>query len=180
MKAPVLESDRLYYEPVSLRHLSQDYVDWLNDPEVYRYLESGGNYSLEMLQQFLQQFEDKPVLFWAIRLKSDNLHIGNIKIDPINPRHGLGEYGILMGRKSEWNKGYAKEASQTIISYCFNQVNLRKVTLGVVADNTSAVALYKKLGFEIEGVYRKHGVYGGKFCDVIRMALFNPAFSYND
>ncbi len=178
MKAPVLESERLTYRPVSLAHLSQDYVDWLNDGDVYKYLESGGNYTIQKLEEFLRYHQEKQILFWAIHIKSSDLHIGNIKIDPINERHGVGEYGILMGRKSEWGKKYAKEASTTIINYCFNIVKLRKLTLGVVADNTAAVNLYKNLGFAVEGIYKNHGKYEGKLCDVIRMALFNPEFSY--
>lgn len=81
-----------------------------------------------------------------------------------------------MGRKSEWGKGYAKEATIKIIDYCFQTLKVRKLTLGVVSENLAAVNLYKKLGFETEGVYKMHGIYQGKYCDVIRMALFNPSF----
>jgi hypothetical protein len=56
----------------------------------------------------------------------------------------------MMGRKSEWGKGYAKEATKKILSYCFDEVELRKITLGVVIDNKSAFNLYKKIGFEID------------------------------
>lgn len=176
MKAQNLESDRLVYKPVSLAHLSEDYVSWLNDPEVCKYIENSGEYTLEKLREFLTEVEKKDVFFWAIHLKSNDLHLGNIKIEPVNERHGLGEYGILMGRKSEWGKGYAKEASAAIIDYCFKKINLRKMTLGVVTDNESAVRLYKNLGFVIEGTYKKHCFFDGAYRDVLRMALFNPDF----
>jgi ribosomal-protein-alanine N-acetyltransferase len=81
-----------------------------------------------------------------------------------------------MGDKKEWGKGYAKEASKTIVDYCFGPAGIRKITLGVVEDNVNAVKLYEKLGFAVEGRYRKHGFYAGKFCNVLRMALFNPEF----
>ena len=180
MIPPVLESERLLYVPVSMQHLSQDYVDWLNDKDVYRFLETGGNYSLTMLQDFLLATEAAPKLFWAIHIKENNLHIGNIKIDPINEKHGFGEYGIMMGRKTEWGKGYAFEASQRIINFCFEQLNLRKINLGVVADNTSAVQLYKKLGFNTEGLYKKHAQYDGEYRDILRMAIFNSEYAYEN
>ncbi len=82
----------------------------------------------------------------------------------------------MMGRRSEWGKGYAKEASNKVINFCFQKLHIRKITLGVVADNAAAVALYKKMGFVIEGVYKKHGFYDNKYCDTFRMALFNPLF----
>lgn len=177
MKATIITTDRLTLKPLSLDHLSQDYVNWLNDHEVYRYLETGGNYTIEMLNDYLEDVVKKDIYFWGIHLKSNDLHIGNIKIDPINKRHGLAEYGIMMGRKSEWGQGYSKEATIAVINFCFNDLNIRKLTLGVVADNQAAFALYKKLGFVIEGEYKKHGLYEGKYCDIIRMALFNLNFT---
>jgi [ribosomal protein S5]-alanine N-acetyltransferase len=173
MKATILESKNLIFKPLSLDHLSYDYVDWLNDKDVNRYLESGNDYTLNKLRNFLIEVEKKMILFWAIHIKSDDTHIGNIKIDPIDNKHGSGEYGILLGKKSEWGKGYAKEASITIIKYCFEQVGLKKITLGVIEDNIAAVGLYKKIGFLQEARLKKHGLYNYKYCDMLRMALFN-------
>ena len=174
---PVLESQRLYYRPLSMDHYCLEYVNWMNDGDVNQFLESGGSYTIERLEEYLQSVVKKEdILFWAIHLKENDEHIGNIKIDPINKRHGWGEYGILIGAKKHWGKGYAKEASLTIIDYCFNELGLRKITLGVVDQNTSAVELYKKIDFQVEGVYKKHGIYNGVYSDIIRMALFNPSF----
>ena len=180
MKAPILYTSRLLLKPLSMEHLTKDYVDWLNDEAVYRYLETGSGYNITRLKKYLSEVVKKDIYFWAIHIKENNLHIGNIKIDPINQRHGLAEYGIMLGRKSEWGKGFAKEATMKVIDYCFNELNIRKITLGVVADNLSALSLYKTIGFVQEGQYKKQGYYQGKYCDVIRMALFNPSFNYNE
>ena len=176
-KAPIIESERLLLEPISVKFCSNSYVGWLNDEEVYRYLETGGNHTIEMLKDFLIAAEAKDILFWAIIIKETKKHIGNIKIDPINKRHGLGEYGILMGDKTEWGKGYAKETSIAVIDYCFKQLNFRKMTLGVIEENIVAVKLYQNLGFKQEGLYVEHGIYEGKYCNVIRMALFNKQYN---
>lgn len=174
-----LQTERLSIIPISSSHCSQQYVSWLNDPEVYKYLETRGNYALHELREYLAKIIEENVLMWAIHVKESNTHIGNIKIDPINKVHGLGEYGILMGEKTEWGKGYAREASEAVLSYCFGELNLRKITLGVVRDNLGALKLYEKLGFVQEGLYKKHVVYDGSFYDIIRMAIFNPSFNDN-
>jgi ribosomal-protein-alanine N-acetyltransferase len=173
-----LESDRLEYRPLSTAHCSLEYLDWMNDPIVYQFLESGGGYTFEMLSDYLANIEKKAILAWGIHRKDSGKHIGNIKIDPVNMRHGLAEYGILIGDKDAWGKGYAKEASKAIITHCFEKFGIRKITLGVVAENLSAVKLYKSLGFEIEGNYKNHGIYNGDVMDVLRMAIFNPKFQY--
>src|SRR5688500_4541717 len=170
-----LSSERLEYKPLDSSYCTPQYLQWLNDPEVNRYLEIFDTYTEAQLKQYLASVEaNDRLLFWAIHIKSNGKHIGNIKIDPINRYHGYGEYGIMMGDREEWGKGYAAEASRTIIDYCFREEGLRKITLGVVAENAGAVHLYKKLGFETEGTYKKHGLYNGRYCDLLRMALFNP------
>lgn len=175
MPAPYLESKRLYYKALSLENCTQEYVDWLNDEDVNYYLERAGNYTINKLREYLTEVEkDGTILFWAIYLKENNQHIGNIKIEPVYRKHKRGEYGIMIGAKEQWGKGYAGEATKTIINYCFENEDLHKITLGVVEDNKSAVELYKKLGFILEGKYIDHGIYGGKYCNQLRMAVFNP------
>lgn len=174
MEIPVLESERLILKPVSVdTHLTESYVSWLNDPEIYQFLETGVNYTMDNLRDYLVSITGKSVFFWAIHLKFSDKHIGNIKIDPINLKHGLGEYGILIGEKKEWGKGYAKEASEIVINFCFTNLGLRKITLGVVSQNFAAIKLYDLLGFTIEGNYKLHGIYNGVYMDMLRMAKFN-------
>ena len=173
MKAVKLDSERLVFLPLSLKHLSQEYLDWLNDFEVNRYLESRQGYNKKLLENFLKEQERKDILFWAIHTKEKNKHIGNIKIDPINLESNSGEYGILIGDKSSWGKGYAKEATSKIIQYCFDTLKLSKITLGVVSENKRAIKLYENLGFKRERIVKNFGVYDGKECDSIRMIKNN-------
>jgi len=105
-------------------------------------------------------------------IKETDKHIGNIKIDPIDSKHGYGEYGIMMGDKGSWGQGFAKEASKKVLMYCFETLKLRKVNLGVLKDNFRAVKLYEALGFKKEGVFKEHKIHEGILYDEIRMALF--------
>lgn len=175
-----MQTDRLILTPISKDHITERYVAWLNDKEVNKYLETRGNYSIERLTDYIENLIIQKKAMWAIHLKESNKHIGNIKIDPINIKHGYGEYGILIGDKHEWGKGFAREASKRVIDYFFHDdFKLRKITLGVVADNTDAMSLYRNLGFIIEGVYKNHVIYDNIYYDVVRMALFNPEYFYD-
>lgn len=173
MKAKVLESERLILKPLSLKHLTTTYVDWMNDIDIYKYLETGGNYTLKDLEDYLSQQEKNDILFWAIHIKESKKHIGNIKIDPLDYTNNSGEYGIMMGDKTEWGKGYAKEASLKVINFCFNELNLSQVTLGVIQNNINAIKLYEKIGFVVEKIIENFGKYQGKVCSSIRMVKTN-------
>ena len=79
----------------------------------------------------------------------------------------------MIGNKNFQGKGFASEASRLVIEYCFKNLQLRKVNLGVLAKNKIAINLYKALGFSIEGIFKKHLFHKGKFEDIFRMSTFN-------
>ena len=121
----------------------------------------------------------KDSVFLALRLKEVALkHIGNIKIHRINQRHGTAEYGIMVGDRSAWGKGYAREATIALINHCFNNMGLRKVVLGVVSENSRAYDLYKRLGFSEEGILKRHYFNGTFYYDEIRMAVFKELWQW--
>lgn len=157
-----------------MEHCTKEYVAWLNDPEVYRYLESGGDYNLESLRSYIQHVVDADIYMWGIHLKSNGLHIGNIKIDPIDQIEKSGEYGIMMGEREQWGKGYAREASETVIDHCFaDGPLLKKITLGVLTENVRAVDLYRSMGFGEEIVLRKPGTAENEYRETIRMSIYS-------
>ena len=146
----------------------------MKDVEVIKYMESGGpNYDLKMLERYLKHIESQNIFSWAIVIKKNMLHIGNLKIDPINHKNLYGEYGIMIGDRREWGKGYANEASKAVIKFCFDSLKLNKINLGVLINNKAALRLYQKLGFRIEGHLKKHEIHNGTFVDTYRMTIFN-------
>ena len=169
-----IETKRLTLKPLGLDFLSKTYLRWMQDIQVVMHMESGGeDYTFKMLEDYLIKIEKNKIFFWAITLKNTNQHIGNIKIDPIDFRNLSGEYGIMIGDKSTWGKGYAKEASIEVINFCFNELSLRKINLGVISNNQKALSLYKSLGFIEEGRSKKHVLLHDTYTDLVRMALFN-------
>ena len=177
-KISIINTDRLILKPLNESFNSIKYLGWLNDIQVTQFLEIGPYYSKDQLKSYLKLITKNNIFSWAIITKVNNSHIGNIKIDPINLKHRFGEYGILIGDKDAWGKGYAKEASLAVINFCFNELDLRKVNLGVVEDNYKAVTLYKKIGFKIEGHFIKHVNYNDNYYNTYRMAIFNSNIKY--
>lgn len=178
----ILETERLVLSSVTIADCSENYLSWLNDTSVNMYLESGFyEHNMQGLVDFVNGYQsNKKAIFLVIRLKENKKHIGNIKIDKINYNHRNCEYGIMMGDKSEWGKGYAKEASIAIINYAFEGLGLNKVNLGVIDSNNAAVKLYEKIGFVIEGVLKENFYEreSNTLKHELRMAVFKNTWQY--
>lgn len=172
-----LESNRLILSQVSEKDISNEYISWLNDEEVNRFMGFNGDYTIKMLEDYIKSLIINKKYFWVIRIKDSNKHIGNIKIDPIDFYNGFAELGIMIGAKEEWGKGYAQEAINVVIDYCFNNLKIRKINLGVLSENFAAVKLYLRIGFEIEGTLKYQVKFNDKYIDTIKMAIFNPTFN---
>jgi RimJ/RimL family protein N-acetyltransferase len=81
------------------------------------------------------------------------------------------EVGIRIG-EPYWGKGYGQDAVRTLVGYGFRHLNLRKISLRVLADDERAVGAYRKAGFVEEGRLREHAWYDGAWHDELVMAVF--------
>lgn len=78
-----------------------------------------------------------------------------------------------------FSKGLGSEFLKQLLSYGAFELNLRKVSLFVTADNTNAISYYEKNGFEIEGMLRKHVWFRGAYRDRVIMSIFLDGLSLN-
>jgi len=84
-------------------------------------------------------------------------------------RH-IGEFGITV-RKDHWGKGIGSHLIKEMLEWAKSSHIIRKINLTVQIDNETAVVLYKKFGFEIEGTIRRDFYVNGKFCDAYVMGI---------
>jgi RimJ/RimL family protein N-acetyltransferase len=97
--------------------------------------------------------------------------IGNCGVFGIELTHRSAELGIMIGDKSEWNKGYGAEAMTLLLRHCFETLNLNRAFLRVYEDNIRAVRSYEKAGFILEGRQRQAVYKNGKYEDVLFMSV---------
>lgn len=68
-------------------------------------------------------------------------------------------------------KGHAYQAYTMFIPKLFNMYDLHKISLEVLATNTRAINLYKRLGFVQEGIKREEVLKDGAYVDSIIMSI---------
>jgi putative acetyltransferase len=120
---------------------------------------------------------------WRKRLATDDerllklvaLHagdvIGNLGLEQFSRvrRAHCGSLG--MGVAVAWQgKGVGSMLLAAALDVADNWMNLRRVELTVYADNEAAIGLYRKFGFETEGLMRDYAVRDGRWVDTLAMA----------
>ncbi len=109
---------------------------------------------------------------FAIRTLKDDIYIGRCAYNSVDHKNRFCFIGIMINHKRFQNKGHGTEALSLLINYIFNELNLRKIYLKVFASNERAIHVYKKLGFEVEGVLKKHLFRNGEYIDDLIMAKY--------
>lgn len=122
---------------------------WRNDPDVFKY--TGNVYEniitleteLEWIRRVIKNENE-----YRCAILADGEYVGNIYLTDITDT--MAEYHIFLGNKNFWGKGIAKKASELILEYAFDVLNLKNIYLKVRKENKSAVLLYNSLGFREE------------------------------
>jgi len=178
MHRPFLVGQKLYLRSLEESDISEEYVGWLNNYEVTRYLETGKvPTTSETIHKYLESFRGSSNdIIFAIIDRETEQHIGNVTLNRINWIHRTADTGLMIGEKDFWGKGYAFEAWSLIIEYAFQRLGLRKIIAGSVDSNVASIAVLKKLGFKVEGTFRQEFLVDGEYRDGVRLGLLKEEF----
>lgn len=166
---------------ITLRELkikdAEDMHEFITDKEISKSLIfMRYPYSSENMINFVENsWNDKINIHYAISNSADE-YIGTVSLKNIEYVDRTAEYAIVI-RKKFWGQKIAYEATNKILFYGFNILNLNKIYLNVLANNNRAISFYEKYGFEKEGFFKKHIFHYGEYIDLIWYALFRENFN---
>jgi len=172
-----LTGEKLYLRHLEEADLTEEYIGWLHDPDVTRYLTTGlFPTTPEALRAYLRRFEAGDDLVLAIVDKATDLHVGNVTRNHVHRVHRTADTGLMIGRKEVWGRGYAFEAWSLLIEHAFERLNLRKIVAGVLADNVASHRVLLRLGFQQEGWLRADRFADGAYRDNVLLGMFRDEF----
>lgn len=171
---------------ISLREIERTdlpYInDWRNDPEVIRLL--GANFLFigpaideRWFDNYLANRASAVRL--AIIVTATKQCIGLVNLTSIHAINRSAEFSIMLGNKTYWSRGVGKQATTKMLEHGFNDLNLHRIYLTVLKENSRAHHLYQKLGFREEGVQRESVYKAGGYSDLVMMALLKLEFKGN-
>jgi len=170
-----LERNNFYLREVRESDVNDEYYNWLNDPEINQFLETRFfPRSKNDILKFIQKMDGNPnEILFAICIKENDKHIGNIKLGPINWYHRKADVSLLIGDKNYWGKGIATDAIKLIIKLAFDVLNLHKLVAGYYENNVGSAKAFEKCGFIVEGNFKEEYFCNGGYQNIIRTGLIN-------
>lgn len=172
-------TNRLVLRNLTAEDVDNNYVNWLHDVDVTKYLEVRFQINtLESVIEYIKSINGKSdSILFGLFLRDGKKHIGNIKIGPINPHHHRSEIGIMIGDRDEWGKGFASEAIGAVSDFCFNKLGLHKILAGCYEQNVGSLQAFLKVGFQQEGSLSDHWADSGNYQAQLLLGLTRAQFS---
>ena len=159
-------------EPEDLQFL----FDTENDKSFWEVSHTQTPFSKYLLKQYLENahldiFEAKQLRL-IIQEKKTNNPVGIIDVFDFNPQHKRAGIGILIHTKYQEN-GFASEALDLLINYCFSHLNLHQLYANITTDNQKSISLFTKQQFKEVGVKKDWIFSNNTFKDEILYQLIH-------
>lgn len=121
----------------------------VNTPEWIKFIGDRNIKIQEEAKVYIQKIIDNPnINYWVVKLKEENVSIG---IVTFIKRDYLEHYDIGFAFLPKYaNKGYAYEASITILNDVINNSIHKQILATTVKENTHSIKLLEKLGLRFE------------------------------
>jgi RimJ/RimL family protein N-acetyltransferase len=176
---PTIRGELVYLRPAERGDIDL-FVRWFADAETTRYLSTRAPFSKAMEEKWFESMveqQGKRQYHFVICLLADDRAIGTAGFHHVNQEDGHATFGISIGEKAEWSKGYGTDALRAICDFGFGQLRLERIELDVYVTNLRAQRSYEKAGFVSEGILRHAQFADGAFQDLRRMSLLRDEWA---
>lgn len=138
----------------------------MNDREVTRNITLRYPVSVADEERFVAeaQISYQNAIF-AVDALDDGQLIGVVGLRGATPENRTATLGVTISDKTRWDQGLGTDIVLTACRFGFEEMDLARIELWVLADNDRARHVYEKLGFQYEGTARQRSFKGGRRLD---------------
>ncbi|PKG43443.1 GNAT family N-acetyltransferase [Psychroflexus sp. MES1-P1E] len=159
--------DKVYLREMTLEDMPY-ILKWRNDPDIKKWMFIQNDITIEEHLKWFKTRKDR--LDYIICDKSNDKPIGTVNFSNIQSKKP--EAGKMLGDKSYWGGGYAKDAFSLWLAFGFNKLLFEKIMIKTMANNHANIFLNEKLGFrKIKSV--KINISNDNIVDVVLMEKTN-------
>ena len=146
------------------------YAKWINDPKVRKYSRNAVPLTIEEMKK--RWFEPRKPgevrdsIAFEIWHKNDKKTIGIVGLSNIRWFDRWANSFIQIGEVHYWSQNIATEATQLLLKYAFDELDLNKLSAGIAVRNVGSWRVAEKAGFILEGMVKNEDYVDGEYVDV--------------
>jgi RimJ/RimL family protein N-acetyltransferase len=175
-----LKTKRLDLKTLRVRHISDQYVNGLNDGQVNKFLMAPRQrkQTRKTVRDYVEANLNSPsgLLFGLFHKTTGDL-IGTLRVHDISYFHYSCCLGICLFDRSYWGKGYGQEALKETVHFAFKKLRMHYIEAGIYQGNRPSVQLFKKCGFRKVATHRDKYRYDASFRPVLIFGKTDPDFN---
>lgn len=179
---PIIEAERLRLRCIEESDIEQIY-DIFSDAKVMRYWSTPPIETIDDAVALFQEIEQSNLqgtyLKWGVALKPTDKVIGTVTLFNLDQTQGRAEIGYAQAQ-AYWGQGYIHEALQALLSYAFNDMNMRRLEADVDPRNAASIKTLERLGFQREGFLRERWHVAGEIQDAFFYGLLKREWIRSD
>ena len=161
LRGTVIFGSRVRLREKKLSDVRRDYA-WQSDPELSR-LDAAPTlitpFSVYLLDYAVEIHRPKSKRYPLAVETLDGTHIGNCTCYDIDEKKGEAQFGIMIGDRDYWDRGYGTDVVTTMVHYVFLTTGLNRLYLKTLDWNTRAQRCFEKCGFTPFGDMRRNGLH---------------------
>jgi len=181
---PIIKTKRLVLRDIGIRDITSEYIKWLNEPEVTKYLEIRFvPQTKEKVREYVQSALDdtRNKMHFGVYDKGGARLVGTVTLPHIDWNHYSVDISFVIGHPEAPGKGYATEAVHGVIYYVFRKCKIVKLWGGYYQGHEKPANVFRKNGFQIEGKLKKKLInYKNQRVDHIIEGLLAEDFEANE
>lgn len=153
--------------------------EWRNDPNLISFLGAPFRFiNIEVDEKWFDTYMANRAVNvrCAIVDDSDDIIKGVVSLNSIDFLNQSAELNIMIGDEDNCGKGIGTFAVNEILKHAFKNMNLIRVYLAALEENSRARHLYEKVGFVQEGILRKSNFKNGRFVNMVMYSILREEF----
>ena len=155
---------------------------WRNNPDLIQYLAAPYRYIAPVIDErwYENYLANRDTCVRCSIINDNGDLLGLVSLLNIDSINRSATFGIMIGDENNCESGAGTYAIKYILKHAFLNLNLNRVELGVLANNSRAIHVYEKCGFIYEGTKRSSVYKNGEYLDLKQYAILKDEYLKNE
>ncbi|MCH2089541.1 MAG: GNAT family N-acetyltransferase [Pseudoalteromonas sp.] len=151
---PILKTKRLCIREIRAEDVTDEYVDWLNNPNINKYLEvrfvtQTKKSVIEYVESKLKQGDTS--MHFGVYDQAGKRLVGTVSLGTIDHHHKAADISFVIGHPKTQGLGYASEAVHAVTHFSLTMGGIVKLFAGFYDGHIGSARVLAKNGYTVEG-----------------------------